>query len=95
MPSITRVFRNHAAPAYFALTFAISWAGVLLVIAGSGPMPLPGTSPTGDPRFVYALIAMLAGPCLSGLLLTAVLHGRKGLHAYLRRAVTWRVSGRW
>jgi len=93
MPSITRVIRNHAAPAYFVLTFAISWAGVLLVIGGSGSWQ--GASPTGDPRFVYALIAMLAGPCISGVLLTAALHGRRGLREYLQRAVAWRVSARW
>jgi hypothetical protein len=47
---------------YFGLTIAISWGGTLLAIGGSG------TTPASDPRFAYALIAMLAGPSVTGVL---------------------------
>jgi membrane protease YdiL (CAAX protease family) len=84
---------KHPAAAYFALTFAISWGGSLLAIGGM--QPLTGTAPTNDPRFVYALIAMLLGPSLSGLLLTVIVHGRDGLRDLLARVVKWRVASRW
>ena len=78
---------------YLALTFAISWGGALLAIGGSGGMR--GTTPTSDPRFVYALMAMLAGPTAAGILLTAVVHGRTGCHEFLSRLITWRVGAMW
>ena len=48
---------NNPVLAYFTMTFAISWGGALLAIGGSGGMQ--GTTPASDPRFAYALIAML------------------------------------
>lgn len=54
-----------------------------------------GTTPGSDPRFAYALIAMLAGPSISGVLLTALLLGRTGLRDFRARALAWRVGARW
>lgn len=48
-----------------------------------------------EPRFIYAVITMLAGPSLSGLVLTALVHGRQGLRALGRRLLMWRAGGRW
>lgn len=81
---------RHAVPTYFALTFAISWGGALLAIGGSGGMR--GTTPQSDPRFVYALIAMLAGPSVTGILLTSLVSGRRGLREFVSRLVRWRVG---
>lgn len=92
MTAIRDVITRHAAPVYFALAFAISWSGVLLAIAGGG---MSGTSPASDPRFIYALVAMLAGPSLSGILLTAIVHGTNGLRGLFASATRWRVAGRW
>ena len=78
---------------YFALTFIISWGGALLAVGGSGGMR--GTTPASDPRFVYALIAMLAGPSVSGVLMTAILYGRPGLGTYGSRLLAWRVGAPW
>jgi CAAX protease family protein len=93
MTPLTVFIRRRPVLTYFCLTFAISWGGVLLVIGGSGGMS--GTAPTGDPRFVYALLAMLAGPSVSGILLTALVEGRDGLREFLLRARKWRVAARW
>jgi hypothetical protein len=38
-----------------------------------------GTAPTSDPRFAYAVIAMLLGPSLVGVMLTVLVHGRAAL----------------
>ena len=64
MSAIRAFVTRHPVAAYFALTFAISWGGALLAIGGSGGMR--GTTPASDPRFAYALIAMLAGPSVTG-----------------------------
>jgi membrane protease YdiL (CAAX protease family) len=78
---------------YFALTFAISWGGALLAIGGGGGML--GTTPASDPRFAYAFMAMLAGPSVTGILLTALFHGRSGARELLSRLLTWRVGAKW
>jgi uncharacterized protein len=78
---------------YFALVFAISWGGALLAIGGAGGMA--GTTPASDPRFVYALIAMLAGPSVAGLALTAGVRGRAGLRDLRARLLRWRVGMAW
>ena len=54
-----------------------------------------GTTPTSDSRFVYALIAMLAGPTVIGILLTPLVYGRTGLREFVSRLLTWRVSAIW
>ena len=84
---------SHPVAAYFGLTFAASWGGALLAIGGSGGMA--GTTPGSDPRFAYALIAMLVGPSAAGVLLTALLDGRTGLRQLLSRLIEWRVGAIW
>lgn len=92
MSTIHEAITRHCAAAYFLLVFAISWCGVILVIGSGG---LTSAAPSGDPRFVYALAAMLAGPATAGLLVTGLVHGRAGLRTFLSRATKWRVNLRW
>jgi uncharacterized protein len=56
---------------------------------------MQGTTPASDPRFAYAVIAMLAGPSLTGVLMTAVVLGRAGLRDVVSRLVPWRVGAPW
>ena len=93
MRSITAIVVRHPVPAYFALTFGISWGGALVAIGGFAGMS--GTPPTSDPRFVYAVVAMLAGPSITGILLTGLVEGRNGLRRLLSRALEWRVAAQW
>ncbi|HET7696339.1 MAG TPA: CPBP family intramembrane glutamic endopeptidase [Vicinamibacterales bacterium] len=93
MTSLKSFVGRHPVASYFVLTFAISWGGALLAVGGSGGMR--GTTPGSDPRFAYALFAMLAGPALSGLFMTALLHGRSGLAAFASRLIAWRAGARW
>jgi uncharacterized protein len=74
--------KSHPLLSYFALTFAISWGGMLLVIAvgGSGGVPM---------------LAWVAGPPVSGILLTGLLHRRAGFRDLLTRMRRWRVGARW
>jgi membrane protease YdiL (CAAX protease family) len=84
---------GHPVLSYVALTFAISRGGALVAIGGSAGMR--GTTPTSDPRFAYALVAMLAGPSVTGILLTALVYGRTGFRDFLSRLLTWRVGATW
>jgi membrane protease YdiL (CAAX protease family) len=93
MSTIKAFVTKHPVPVYFALTFAISWGGALLAIGGSGGMR--GTTPTSDPRFPYAVLAMLAGPSVTGILLTALVYGRTGLREFRSRLLKWRASAAW
>ncbi len=93
MRTLTSFIGRHALPIYFVLTFAISWGGVLLVIGG--PRGIPGTKADTDPLFPLVFLAMLAGPSIAGVLLTAVVDGKRGLREFLFRLMIWHVGGRW
>ena len=93
MSAMKAFVTRHPVSVYFAMTFAISWGAALAAIGGSGGMR--GTTPGSDPRFVYALIAMLAGPSVSGILLTAFLEGGTGLREFRSRLLKWRVGAQW
>ncbi|HZI73319.1 MAG TPA: hypothetical protein VFD73_04725, partial [Gemmatimonadales bacterium] len=59
---------------------------------------LPGFASTNwenDSGFLPAVMAMLAGPSVAGLLLTALLDGRPGLRAVLSCLLRWRVGAEW
>ena len=77
---------------YFALTFAISWGGFVLVV---GPGGFPGTGSQFDTLTTFVVLAMLAGPSAAGLLLTGLVDGRVGLRELLSRLLRWRVGARW
>lgn len=93
MSAMKAFVTRHPVPVYIAVTFAISWGAALAAIGGSGEMR--GTTPGSDPRFVYALIGMLAGPSLTGILLTALVCGRTGLREFRSRLLKWRVGPQW
>jgi membrane protease YdiL (CAAX protease family) len=92
MPTRSRFIGRHAVPTYFVLAFAVSWGGVLLVAC---PGAIPGTAEQLDRLFPFALLAMLAGPSVAGIVLTALVHGRAGLCEVRSRLFRWRVGARW
>ena len=85
--------RTHPVLTYFALTFAISWGGVLLVIGGASEMT--GVKAQDNPLFPFAVLAMLAGPSVTGILLTGLVDGKPGLHEIGSRLLAWRAGVRW
>ena len=93
MRSVGSFLKRHPVWAYFGLTFAISWGGVLLVMSGSAGMS--GVRAQDNPLFPLAVMAMLAGPSMTGILLTGIIDGRHGLRAFQSHLLKWRVGGRW
>jgi membrane protease YdiL (CAAX protease family) len=83
--------RSHAVATYFAATFAISWGGLLAL---GGLRGMPGATWQSDPRLPFLVMAMLAGPSVAGLALTAIVLGRAGLHELFARLGRWRSDWR-
>jgi membrane protease YdiL (CAAX protease family) len=84
--------RRYPVAFYFLLVFVISWGGVLVAVGSSG---MPATPEDAARLFPVALITMLAGPFISGLLLTGIVHGKAGLMTLLSKIGKWKVGVQW
>jgi membrane protease YdiL (CAAX protease family) len=90
---VKALIRAHPLTSYYALTFAISWGGVLAVIGG--PTHIPGT-PEETARLLPAgVVALVLGPSIAGIVMTAIVYGRRGLRDLSTRLRQWRVGVRW
>ena len=76
---------------YVLLTFAISWGGILLVLAARRF----DLSPMHPLEASLTFAVMLLGPSASGLLFTVLLDGREGFHQLGVRLMHWQVGARW
>ncbi|MGE5837419.1 MAG: CPBP family intramembrane glutamic endopeptidase [Acidobacteriota bacterium] len=92
MLTIEAVIKRHAVLIYFALVFLISWGGGFLIL-GPGDFPLSGQEFESLGASFY--IAILAGPCVAGILLTGIVDGSSGLRGLLARLRRWRVAPSW
>jgi uncharacterized protein len=85
------VIRRHPLPAYFALAYGITWAGILGYLASLGF----DLTKVGLVEGLVIFGFMAAGPSTAGLLLTALLEGRRGLGELVGRYRHVRVPLRW
>jgi len=92
MSTIIAFIRRHPVPTYYVMVFAISLGGCLVVI---GPSGILGTTPISGAQLPFVYLAALAGPGISGILLTGLVRGRAGLRELLSRLFRWRVGVRW
>jgi membrane protease YdiL (CAAX protease family) len=92
MTTIRAFIKRHPVLTYFALTFAISWGGILMVI---GPGGILGTKEVSEGLMPFVYLATLLGPSLAGILLTGLVDGRAGFRELLSRLLRWRVGARW
>ena len=92
-PETPRSFlKRHPLLMFFAIAFAISFAGILLVLRhGDGQ---GGVAPT-DPRFLLMMLAWLAGPSVASIVMTGLVSGRSGYRNLLGRLTTWRAGAGW
>jgi len=86
------LIKKHPLLAYYLLTFALSWSGFVLVV---GPESLVNTNWQAEEAFLSAIMVMLAGPSIAGLLLTGLVDGRAGYRDLFSRLRKWRVGIRW
>jgi membrane protease YdiL (CAAX protease family) len=94
MTAIKAFLKGHPVISYYALAFAISWGAILLVV-GLGPGGFSATPQQFQEDVPYAVPAMILGPGLAGILLTAFLYGRAGLREFRSRLLKWRVGAGW
>jgi membrane protease YdiL (CAAX protease family) len=96
LPSRTEMrdfVKRHAVPTYYAVAFAISWGVLVLIISGQGGVP---RTPDAFARQVsFAIPAMLGGPAIAGILMTALVSGKAGFGELFSRLHRWRVGARW
>jgi len=86
------LIKKHPLVAYYLLTFALSWGGFVIV---AGPRALANTNWQSEETFLSAVMVMLAGPSIAGLLLTGLVDGRQGFRDLFARLRKWRVGLRW
>jgi len=85
------ILERHPLVAYWVITFAISWAGAL-VVAAPGLIRGAGISNTTG---MVMFPAMLLGPLVSGILMSRVTGGSEGTKDLWRRIRRWRVGLGW
>lgn len=83
---------RHLVLIYFTLAYAVAWGGILTLIGPGGLEPAQTRSMQVG---LLVFVAMLLGPSLSGITLTAVLEGTSGLKELLSRWQRWRIHPRW
>lgn len=76
---------------YFVLAYTIAWGGTLLV---AGATRLQGSA-LSSTQLALVMLMMLLGPSVAGVIVTALVSGRKGLRELGMRMRHWRVDGRW
>ena len=91
MNTIKALIKRHPLLSYFALTFAITW-GLFVLAVGPGGISATREQFTTIP--LGAILAVLVGPSVSGILLTGLVHGRAGFRDLFIRMRRWRVGAR-
>lgn len=82
--------QNNSTVIYFVLSYAITWSGILLVVAANG-----FGQEVGMGAFAMIFLSMFMGPSLTSLLLTYTLEGGDGLRELFSRMKRWRVGFGW
>jgi uncharacterized protein len=93
MKTIKAFIKSNPLLCYYILVFAISWGGIL-VIAG-GPSSLPCAKDQIDPLLLPVMVALFAGPSVTGLLMIGLVKGKAGFRDLFSRMTKWRVELRW
>ncbi len=94
MNAIRSAIRRHPLPAYFVLTFAISWGAMLalIILGGGGLVP---SEERAEELLPWAVAAVVAGPFPAALLCTAISDGLPGLRDLRTQFLRWRVNWSW
>ena len=92
MTPVKAFIEKHPVLMYYALVFAISWGGILMLVAPGG---IPGEPDDVARLFPFTLAALFAGPSVASVVMTALVSGRAGLRELFARVGRWRVGAAW
>ena len=82
------IISEHPLASYFVLAFLVSWAFALpLLLSAVGAIPMK-VSP-------YLHYAVLSGPLLSAVTVTAITKGRHGINSLLTKLIDFRIGVAW
>ena len=93
MTAIQSCIKRHPVLTYYVLAFTISWGIMLLVIYRNGGVP--GTQAEFARQVFFMVPAMLGGPSVAAILMTALIFGKAGFRELFARLFIWRVNARW
>ena len=93
MTTIKAFVERHPLLSFYALAFAITWGGLIMVVGGASE--ILGTPQLLGKRLALVMLAWLAGPSVASILMTGLVHGRAGFRDLLTRMTRWRVGARW
>ncbi len=88
---MTAWLRRRPLLAFSILAFGISWGGILIIAAAIG-FDIAAPTPLATGLF---FVAMLLGPSVGGVTLTALIDGRAGLGDLWVRLGRWKVGAPW
>jgi membrane protease YdiL (CAAX protease family) len=92
MRTIKAFIKSHPLLSFYTLAFAITWGLFVLAV---GPDGIPATKEEFTTLPLGAILAVLVGPSVSGIVLTGLVHGRAGFRDLFIRMRRWRVGARW
>jgi membrane protease YdiL (CAAX protease family) len=90
--SVLTLIKRHPVVTYFILAFIISWGSMLIVV---GPGGFPCTPEEIESLMPAVILAVLAGPSISGIVMTGLISGRAGFRQLLLRLLRWRAGIAW
>jgi membrane protease YdiL (CAAX protease family) len=93
MTSTKAFIKRHPVLSYYILVFVISWGLALLIIGGPGA--IPATPEQARKLLPIAVLGLIIGPSIAGMLLTGLVYGKAGFSDLLSRLIRWRVGVRW
>jgi membrane protease YdiL (CAAX protease family) len=88
---LKRFIQQHPTASFFTFAYAFTWGSILLFLASRGFRT--DSLGLGDGLLIFFLMAL--GPATAGLVLTALLEGRRGLAVLSGGMRTWRVGIGW
>ena len=88
MTTIKAFIKGHPVLTFYAVVFLISWGGFLIAVGPTTGLDVVDIPPG-------AILSMVAGPVVAGILLTGLVYGRAGFREFRSRLFRWRVGARW
>ena len=88
MTTIKAFIKRHPVLTFYAVVFLISWGGFLIAVGPTTGLEVVDIPPG-------AILSMVAGPVVAGILLTGLVYGRAGFREFRSRLFRWRVGARW